>query len=592
MTRFVIVITLVAAVAAFATGQAPDQLWTYSAITPWGGYTWDVIELAGCGYAVTGQYSQFGYPMGHDDALLIRLNASGQALWSKTYGSTSYSESIRAVRVCPEGFALAGNTSEAGGDFWQLFVSVNGDSLWTRRHGGAGSELCRSMQRTVDGGYILAGNTNSFGSGVPNGWVIKTNSTGDSVWSCAFGTDYEDELWAVQQTADGGYSLSGILGLSSPAHSDGWLIRLNANGDSLWTRTYGTGDYEGFRALDVTSDGGFVMAGYQALSPDYHTKMWLVRTDADGDTLWTRKFGGIYYEDCYSVEQASDGGFILAGWTSSYGVGNYDWWMVRVNADGDSLWSTTYGDVYQNQAWLMRQTSDSGFVATGFLSGQNSVVKYGYRSPQISSITDVGNDQGRQVRLRWERSAFDSPCDTITVTGYSIYRRIDQYFQRDVPRARRASLDWPPGEWEYVAHVPARGEQRYAAIAPTLADSTSEGIYWSTFFVSAETSNPLIYYDSAPDSGYSKDNLPPDETIVVAMLQPTPLGILLSWEPVTSGGGGQPEQGEVWYHVYGSEDPEFVPGPATLLHVTQDTQYLHPGLYGRYLYVVTVSDDD
>jgi hypothetical protein len=593
MTRFVIPITLLVVLAASVSAQVPDQLWTYSVFSVAGSNVSDIIELSGCGYAAAGSWYQLAFPIGHNDAMLVRLNSSGQALWSRTYGSTTNSEGIRAVRPCPEGFALAGNTSEANGDFWQLFVNASGDSLRTQRHGGTNIEACRAMERTLDGGYILVGSTYSFGTGTPNGWAIKTSWYGDSLWSHSYGTEYEDELWAVQQTADSGYALAGIRGIGGPSNQDGWLIRTNSGGDTLWTRAYGSNDYEGFRAMDLTSDGGFVLAGYKALASDGHSHMWLVRTDASGDTLWTRQYGGPNYEDCYAVEQTSDGGFILAGWTSSFGAGNYDWWLVRVNADGDSLWSTTFGDNTQDQAWAVRQTSDSSFVATGLKSmSQPWIVKYGYRLPRLQSITDVGNDQGRQVRLRWERNSFDAACDTITITGYSIFRRIDQYRQANAHRAQRATLDWPPGEWEFISTVPARGEQHYAAIAPTLADSTSEGIYWSVFFVSAETPNPLVYFDSAPDSGYSKDNLPPDETLVTAMFQVTPQGILLNWEPVETGGEGQPEHGEIWYKVYGSTNVSFVCGPSTLLGTTQETHFLHdPGTSTRFYYAVRVSDD-
>jgi len=136
----------------------------------------------------------------------------------------------------------------------------------------------------------------------------------------------------------------------------------------------------------------------------------------------------------------------------------------------------------------------------------------------IASVTDVGNDQGRQVRVNWNRSCYDLAGSPVTITEYSIWRRIDDdkghsQSEEILPSSSGmfdGSRDYPPGDWDFIKTVPARGEETYNTICPTLGDYTEEhGIYWSVFFVSAMTSDPLVYYDSDPDSGYSEDNLPP-----------------------------------------------------------------------------------
>ncbi len=150
----------------------------------------------------------------------------------------------------------------------------------------------------------------------------------------------------------------------------------------------------------------------------------------------------------------------------------------------------------------------------------------------------------------------------------------------------------PPGEWEFILTAPAGGEEQYAAIAQTLADSTSEGIYWSVFFIRAHTPDPLIHFDSEPDSGYSIDNLPPDQTTLTALFQVSPSVVLLRWDEITTGGGGQPEQGDIWYRIYGSTDPSFIPSPSNLLTVTQDLEFLHDvSSYSSFFYKIQVSDD-
>ena len=138
--------------------------------------------------------------------------------------------------------------------------------------------------------------------------------------------------------------------------------------------------------------------------------------------------------------------------------------------------------------------------------------------PSIISITDVGNDQGRQVRVKWNRSCYDVGGSPVTITEYSIWRRIDfdkaysqseEILPSDLGMFGEGRL-YPPGEWDFIKTVPARGEEEYNTVCPTLGDSTQAGgMYWSVFFVSAMTPDPLVYFDSDPDSGYSLDNIPP-----------------------------------------------------------------------------------
>jgi len=127
----------------------------------------------------------------------------------------------------------------------------------------------------------------------------------------------------------------------------------------------------------------------------------------------------------------------------------------------------------------------------------------------ITSIEDVENDQGRQVRISWNRSCLDDPDATDPVTHYTIWRRIDPVAGSRTTEDGPPRLTYPPGDWDYVAEVPARGEDTYNAIAPTLADSNASGMHWSVFFVSGVTADPFVYYDCGPDSGCSVDNLSP-----------------------------------------------------------------------------------
>jgi hypothetical protein len=202
---------------------------------------------------------------------------------------------------------------------------------------------------------------------------------------------------------------------------------------------------------------------------------------------------------------------------------------------------------------------------------------------RIMDISDVGNDQGRQVRLKWQRSLYDAAGDTIDITGYALYRREDEYLKAANPK-RDAIRHGPPllGAtqligWDYVATVLARGDSLYQFVAPTLCDSTDEGMCLSVFFVSALTPDPLIYFDSDPDSGYSMDNLAPAPPPNFRMDSE----VLLAWDEAE-------EPDFDYFTVYGSANPEH-DGSAVFIGYTIGTTLDITGHVYDY-YHVTATD--
>jgi len=573
--------------------QPAEIVWSRA----YGGYSHDychsVLETPDRGLILAGQSSSTGTST--DDFLILKTNACGDSMWSRWYGGYGEDICYDVERTSDGGFIMAGSSSSyavGGRDFWMVKTDSLGNSQWSNNYGGSADDICRSVVQTEDGGYIMAGYSWSFsGGGVTDVWVVRTNPDGGALWNRVLGGLNSDACNSIQRTFDGNYILAGYYA-DIPGDYDYYLIKMDTFLDTLWTRRYGGLNPQLCYSVIQTSDSGYAMVGTG------FNGIWLLKTNANGDSLWSRIYGGLYADWGYSVQETSDGGYILAGTTESFGAGSNDFWLIKTDANGDSLWSSTYGGVGDDFCLSAILTSDGGYALAGRSywapnAYQFWVVKADIGSPKIISIMDVGNDQGRQARVRWRRSAHDECLGgSITIDNYSIYRRIDQYLDLDDHRPFFSGLDWPPGEWDFIVNVPAGGEEQYSAVVPTLADSSSEGIYWSVFFVRAHTSNPLVHYDSEPDSGYSIDNLPPDMTRVVAMLRTSPTGVLLQWDEVNTGGGGQPEQGGVWYRIYGSIDPNFAPAPGNLLTVTHDLEYLHNiGIYDKFFYKILVSDD-
>jgi len=253
---------------------------------------------------------------------------------------------------------------------------------WTKIYGGSSDDAFFSVQQTMDGGYILAGLTYSYGAGLGDFWLIKTNANGIKQWNKTFGGSSEDWAYSVQQTKDGGFILAGVTYSYGAGSYDAWLIKTDTNGEtcdyssdgncyeneSKWVKTFGGSDWEDYDvaySVQETSDGGYILAGettsYGAGSYD----AWFIKTDAKGNEQWDKTFGGSDWDVAYSVQETSDGGYILAGGIDYYGVAHYAVGLIKTDANGKEQWNKTFGDGCDNEAYSVQETSDGGYILAG-----------------------------------------------------------------------------------------------------------------------------------------------------------------------------------------------------------------------------------
>jgi hypothetical protein len=216
------------------------------------------------------------------------------------------------------------------------------------------------IEQTFDGGYIVAGKEDD--SVAWDAVALKFDSSGALVWRRRYGREGNDVANAVQQLADGGFILAGFTYPSEDCQA--WLIRTDSVGDTLWERFYGLPVYDdAFTSVRAMPDGGFAAAG--GTSSDGNAEFYLVRTDANGDTLWTRHYGGQGTDYCSDMWTTFDGGFALTGETFSFGSGANDAWLVKTDSAGWMEWSRTFGGGDWDDAFAVQQTADSGYVIAG-----------------------------------------------------------------------------------------------------------------------------------------------------------------------------------------------------------------------------------
>ena len=239
------------------------------------------------------------------------------------------------------------------------------DTLWTKTYGGGGGDYGRSVQQTIDGGYIITGLTTSFGAGSEDVWLIKTNSDGDTLWTKTFGGSGNEWGSSIQQTTDEGYIISGTTSSFGAGGFDVWLIKTNASGDTLWTKTFEGDDFDFGYSVRQTTDEGYIISGTTSSFGAGDNDVWLIKTNSDGDTLWTKTFGGSGNEWGSSIQQTTDEGYIISGTTSSFGAGGFDVWLIKTNADGDTLWTKTFGEGGVDNGYSVQQTMDEGYIISG-----------------------------------------------------------------------------------------------------------------------------------------------------------------------------------------------------------------------------------
>jgi hypothetical protein len=341
-------------------------------------YGYATEQLSDGGYIMCGRTISFG--VGGFDNYLIRLNANGDTLWTKTYGNIGYDEAQSIKQTSDGGFIMVGQTATVdwAGDVYLVKTDANGVLVWSTAFGTAGKfDFGYSVRQTSDGGYIIAGLTNSTGAGLRDVLLLKTNSTGVLQWSKTYGGASDDEGKSVEETADGGFIISGF----TQSYGSGYqmyLIKTNSTGNITWSKTFGGGGMELGYSVKQTSDGGYVLLGYSDSYGSGLVDVLLLKLTATGGISWSKTYGGASddYGSCINI--TSDGGYIISGKTLTYGGGAGDFYLIKTDVNGLHQWSKAYGGTALDQAGNVRQTADGGYILTGYTMSFGAGIREAY----------------------------------------------------------------------------------------------------------------------------------------------------------------------------------------------------------------------
>jgi hypothetical protein len=364
--------------------------------------------------------------------------------WQAAFGGSG-DDYFSSMRPTPDGGYIVGGSSESGAsgnkthanfgdsDGWLVKVDGSGVKQWDQAFGGSGTDYLESVQPTSDGGYILGGESGSGVSGNKTNasfggydcWLVKVDSSGVKQWEKGFGGSGLESLMSVQQTGDGGYilggeSASGVSGNKTSANfgsTDYWLVKVDGGGNKQWEKVFGGNSDDNLLGAEPTSDGGYILGGFSGsgVSGNKTTASfgvldyWVVKVDGNGTKQWEKAFGGSSYDYLRSVQQTSDGGYILGGYSFSGISGNKtnpsfggaDYWLIKLDSNGNKQWEKVFGGSSDDNLFSARQTSDGGFILGGWsqsgVSGNKTVASFGDYDYWIVKTDASGNKQWEKV---------------------------------------------------------------------------------------------------------------------------------------------------------------------------------------------------
>jgi len=340
--------------------------------------------------------------------LVILIYPTEAQTWFKHYGGIGNEFASSIQQTSGGGYIVAGETASYSYGSYDLAIyrlNSSGNKVWFKHYGGNNSDRARSIQQTTDGGYIVAGETNSYTHGNYDFAIYKLNSSGSKVWFKHYGGTDADSAYSIQQTSDGGYIVAGYTYSYSYGYSDFAIYKLNSSGSKVWFKHYGGVDYDVAHSIQQTSDSGYIVAGKTQSYTHGDHDFGIYKLNSSGNKVWFKHYGGVANDYAYSIQQTSDGGYFVAGYTYSFSHGAYDFGIYKLNSSGNKVWFKHYGGVAYDYAYSIHQTSDGGCAVAGysnsFSHGGNDFAIYRLNSSGnkvwFKHYGGSGNDVGKSI---------------------------------------------------------------------------------------------------------------------------------------------------------------------------------------------------
>jgi hypothetical protein len=334
------------------------------------GHTWaecgySVLQTADSGYIICGSSGSF--PSKNDDVYIVKTDQSGNLLWNKNYGGSWNETGYSISKTSDGGYIISAeyfHPVENVVKSYLLRINSEGDTLWTKYYSEMGNNNARCALESYDGGIIFCGANLTLSSS--DGFIMKTDASGETLWSKTYGAINDTWFYDMNQTADSGYIICGGIE-TAPGYDDFYIVKTDSSGDTLWTRHYGGPAYDAAYSVVENSDGTYVVAGeyWNTVEPTYFDVM-LIKLNHQGDTIWMKRYGGYQASMGHYLDHTSDGGYIVCGRTRSCISCIDDMYLLKVDSEGNELWSETFGGLDYESAMCVHETYDGGYIMSGY----------------------------------------------------------------------------------------------------------------------------------------------------------------------------------------------------------------------------------
>lgn len=377
-----------------------------------------------------------------------------QLVFQKSIGSLNTEQQIAACYIPSGGLIICGESKPSTGtsDAFAVYLNNNFDTLWTHAYGGNQDDYFRTVKNTFDNGFVFGGGTYSFTSSL-DAWVVKTNANGIVQWAKTISGSSLDEATDIIQTSDSGFVATGTTASFGGGSNDIYLFKLDKAGNLQWTKTYGGSGYDaGYKVVQSFDKGYTIIGKAGSYCSGYSNMPYLLHTDSLGNVLWSKCFsmstngccpkldtlgkdyivagsfntgfpnnnqallmrldsvGNVIWAKQYDVstnfgeyanwfDKTNDGGYVLAGTTSSCGSGNSDAFLMKVNSSGDTVWTRVSGSSGNNTFSYVKQLNDGSYLAVGY---------------------STANGNGDIYLMKTDSSAYALPC-SIESCGFQKY---------------------------------------------------------------------------------------------------------------------------------------------------------------------------
>lgn len=351
---------------ALAVGCPPGNIWTITFGNTGNESAYGLVPATGGGWAMAGPATSAALGASGSDMCLVKVKPGGSIDWYNLFGGIGSQQARALVRTTDGGYLLAGYTFTTGATADVLLVKVNalGVESWQSSFGTTGDEEAYAVQQTSDGGYIVAGTTQALGGDNRDFYLVKTLANGTVDWDQVFGAALDDLAFAVRQTADGGYIVVGSTEVGSPSTTQIYVVKTNTAGVAQWAYTYGGAGHDEAHDVVQTGDGGYLLVGATTPAASSISDAYIIKLYPNGVVQWTKTIGGTGSEVAHAITPVT-GGYIIAGKVAPAGIGQWDAYLLKVDAAGNKRWSKRFGASSDDTAQAVQQTPAGGYVLAG-----------------------------------------------------------------------------------------------------------------------------------------------------------------------------------------------------------------------------------